>query len=282
MNHAPLRGEGTDSRVQVVSDPSPPIVVYTAVFAAYDYVPRPRWAGDGVDFICFTDDESAHLVREPWRKILIERGTAAPSMMNRQLKILGHPELQKYDASMYIDANIALRGDPRSFVRYALQECPMAVPAHPERNCVYDEAEACVTLGKLERSTLDAYLEALDQMQYPRNQGLGDNSIVIRRLADPAVQGLCSAWWRAVVAGPPRDQLHLLPSKRRLGSCLSLLNRDQAGVARLVLRLPHRDERRRLAHPFFAALASRFPTPAGIAMESLYVAYRRLRGLSYA
>ena len=82
-------------------------VVYTAVFGDYDYIASPRAKPDGWDFVCFTDGGTR--VPRPWRRVVVPMDEASPTYLNRRLKILGHPALEEYRRTLYVDGNIAIR-----------------------------------------------------------------------------------------------------------------------------------------------------------------------------
>jgi len=183
------------------------LVVYTALFGDYDDLIEPKEKFEGCDFICFTDQK--HLTSDVWEIRLIEECDLPPNMMNRKYKILPHLFLSEYEWSLYVDANIAIVGNPLELANKYLSKYDMAVPKHFARECVYDEARECVILGKTK------YEEAMCQMNkyknegFPAKFGLGENNIIYRRHNSEKIKKIMNEWWMEIKTQTQRDQLSL-------------------------------------------------------------------------
>ena len=252
---------------------APSLVVYTAVFGGYDFVPVPRLFRSlhrEVAFICFAD-ESTHVPRG-WTKVLVEPDQATPTLTSRKLKILGHPMLARYAYSLWIDGNVALDGDPRAFAEKVLAECPIAIPSHPSRTCVYDEIEVCVSAGKATQDEGDQQLRHLVGLDMPRNLGLTETNVIARRVGHEPLDALMRAWWLAVKRGPDRDQFHLEPLVWRMGCPLARVDRNELrGVVRF---FPHRrrsygSRRARVVARLLRLLADSYHTPVRPILERM-------------
>lgn len=67
----------------------------------------------------------------------------------RIIKICPHRYLKEYDISIWVDGNIKIKRSLIDFInQYDLEKCPLYVRVHPSRKCIYEEAEACIELGK--------------------------------------------------------------------------------------------------------------------------------------
>lgn len=187
------------------------IAVYTAVFGDYDFVPAPRRRrrNSAVDFICFVDREDQ--TQRGWRSVVVDPRElgGTPTLANRALKLFGHEALSGYEAVIYVDGNIAVIGDPTEFVDTFLGDCGLALPAHPQRSCVYDELAQCRKQYVIMAREFETHLRHLHALGVPRHLGLTENNIVARRVGDSEVHDALTEVGNAVQQGPRRDQLHM-------------------------------------------------------------------------
>ncbi|MEY2343406.1 DUF616 domain-containing protein [Proteus mirabilis] len=49
---------------------------------------------------------------------------------------------------MYVDGNISIIGDMTFIFDKYLKQHDIAIPKHPFRNCIYDEAHYCIKIKK--------------------------------------------------------------------------------------------------------------------------------------
>jgi hypothetical protein len=125
---------------QGVPEKSKKKVVYTALINNYDKLHEPEKVTKNWDYIYFSDNPQ--LSSKVWKIVHIEKNLNNPFLQNRQYKILYHKHLQDYELSIYIDANIIIKGNLNIFLTMHLKRNDtMALPYHYERNCIYKEAE---------------------------------------------------------------------------------------------------------------------------------------------
>lgn len=183
-------------------------VVYTCNFGAYDRL----WPVDSswnCSFVCFTDD--ANLSSSGWqvRHVSSERGDS-PAQLSRMYKLLPHRFLPGCNESLYIDSNVELLRDPCQLFQQYSQQIVYA-PAHLERDCAYAEAEVLLASGRLDstqRDLLRAQVARYAAAGFPRNAGLSENSVLLRRHSGEMEQ-LMDAWWQEFEQGCCRDQIGL-------------------------------------------------------------------------
>ena len=86
--------------------------VYRALIGGYEQLREEEVARDSdVPFICFTDDST--LRSKTWEVVHVApRVPFDSSRSARALKILGHPVLDDYDETLWIDNTVALRRPP--------------------------------------------------------------------------------------------------------------------------------------------------------------------------
>ncbi|MFC6733727.1 glycosyltransferase domain-containing protein [Haladaptatus sp. GCM10025893] len=184
------------------------IVVYTAIFEDYDYLHDPKVPNENIDYLCFTDNPS--LKSDIWSFVLYEDNAHSPNLKNRKVKILPHKFdiLQRYNYSVYIDGNIQITKDISELVdRYSCTK--FACPKHYLRDCVYEEARACIEGGKGNQRRIRRQIARYKKEGFPEHYGLSANSILFRNHNDTNVQALSEAWWKELQNESGRDQLSL-------------------------------------------------------------------------
>jgi len=182
-------------------------VVYTALFGNYDDLIDPKQDYEGCDFICFTDRKD--LKSDIWEIRIVEKIDLPLNMMNRKYKILPHLFLNEYEWSMYVDSNIKISSNPLYLAQKYLNEYDFVMPKHFARNCLYNEALECITLGKAN------YYQTTNQMKhyrtngFPKNYGLGENNILLRNHNQAKIVKIMNDWWQELNLRTQRDQLSL-------------------------------------------------------------------------
>lgn len=154
------------------------LTVYTAMFGAYDDLP-PVVVESGARFIAFTDARGDVSGWDVIHIPLLEDDE--PRMMARLFKALPHRVLRAADVWLWHDANVQLLVPPEQIVEAWLGDGDLAAPAHPSRDCAYDEALACVRKSKAPAEVLCAQTAAMEAVGYPHNAGLAETRVVIRR-----------------------------------------------------------------------------------------------------
>ncbi len=131
-----------------------------------------------------------------------------PSRRAKYCKIMAHKALPRNTQySMWVDGSIQLNQlDFKVLIDKYLKTSDIAVLKHPERDCIFKEAQAIIALKK------DDTITVLDQMirynDFPHNWGLGENGIILRRHSMVS-QWLNELWWEEILVGSKRDQLSL-------------------------------------------------------------------------
>jgi len=182
-------------------------VVYTALFGDYDDLVEPKEKYKGCDFICFTNNK--HFTSDIWQIRLIEECDLPPNMMNRRYKIFPHLYLSEYDWSLYVDTNIAITGNPLDLALKYLSKYDMALPRHFARNCIYKEAKECYILGKAKYSAIIKQINNYKHIGFPKNFGLSENGIILRKHNRENVIKIMNDWWKELNSFTKRDQLSL-------------------------------------------------------------------------
>lgn len=162
-----------------------------------------------VDFICFTDDQN--LAQLDWKilPIPLELNGLSKVKQQRVIKICPHKWLPKgYDASIWIDGSFQIVGDVMKFVsQYDLEKNPFYTRVHPHRNCIYEEAKACISLKKDQKEVIEEQVKRYQTEGYPEKIGMAETGILLRKYNDIKCQMLGNIWASEILRGSHRDQL---------------------------------------------------------------------------
>lgn len=186
------------------------IVVYTAITGSYDNLKQPKVVDPGIDYVCFTD--SIYGVRQNgiWRMQQIPKELQNLSSVKKQriVKICPHRYLKEYTTSIWVDGNFSIIGSIKSFVdQYDLNKTPLYVRVHPCRKCIYEEAKACIEMNKDRRSVIEDQISIYKKEGYPKNIGMVETGIMLRRHNDIKCQLVDNLWASELLKHSHRDQL---------------------------------------------------------------------------
>jgi len=175
------------------------IVVYTSVTGDKDTLMEDQET-KGANFVAFTDKRSdCWDVRKPYDKFKDNRRNS------RIAKIMPHLFFDtKY--SVYLDGNITLKVPAQQLIDEFLKDKDIAVFRHVGRDCVYDEAQACMALGKGDKYELAEQVRAYAQMGHEEHAGLCECGVIIRRHTE-RVATLNEKWWAHYCRFSDRDQM---------------------------------------------------------------------------
>jgi Protein of unknown function (DUF616) len=210
-------------------------VVYTAIFGDYDTLKWPAPQNESCDFICFTDAKMPSC-RHGWKFIRVRRNESVhPRMQAKRFKLLSHRIFpggrlawrydpfsmrRRVDLSIWIDASLHIKNSAFvSKMRDALGEADWAMFAHPDRDCIYEEARVSATMAKYFGLPIMSQVEAYGS-KVPHHGGLFACGVIVRR--EPAQEKIVRAnkiWWNENLKWTYQDQLSLPYILRTSGDC---------------------------------------------------------------
>lgn len=182
-------------------------VIYTCITGPYDCLDDPFIISPGYDYVCFTNDNA--IKSDIWdiRPIPKELDGLSEVKKQRCIKINPHKYLPEYELSIWVDGNVKLKKDANEFVDSKCKNGNVFIPSHPERNCIYEEMKACIKLKKDTEQNIAPQRKRYTEEGFPKNYGLVQSNIVIRRHNNPDCIKLMETWWEEVKNGSHRDQL---------------------------------------------------------------------------
>ncbi|QUW18562.1 glycosyltransferase domain-containing protein [Agrococcus sp. Marseille-Q4369] len=205
--------------------------VYTVLMGGYEQLNHDSARSDsGIDFVCLTDDPA---LRSPtWTVVPVEPALPAdPVRSQRMLKIVGHPALDEYEETLYVDNAVQLLGDAHSILDDWLGEHDLAMHAHSYRERVVDEFDEVLALRYDDGVRIHEQL-----MHYAATapEALADRPLwtaMLARRHTPAVAGAMRTWCDHVLRYSRRDQLSVTVALRSHGLHPRVIEADNFGSA---------------------------------------------------
>ncbi|MBS0231940.1 MAG: DUF616 domain-containing protein [Proteobacteria bacterium] len=182
-------------------------VIYTCMFGYSEpFADFPLELDENTDAICFTDDRT--LRSRTWRFQIMNPWRFGPVRTSKMVKILAHDFVGPYGESLYIDNRVEPKVPIAQIFSYLDATAdPMMTFRHPQRTCVYDEADVVVEHGIDKAEVVSAQMRKYRCEEFPQNAGLIAGSMLLRRHNDPAVVSVMKAWFEEVRRHSYRDQL---------------------------------------------------------------------------
>ncbi len=181
--------------------------VYTVLVGGFDALLSPVQFEPELDYFAFTDGEQ--VIPKPWQSKPLASRQRNPRMTARWHKLHPHRLLADYEESLYVDANVLIKDRIVPLFARALREAPLALFRHPDRDCVYEEAETVKRLRYDDSAIVDAQMAFYRAHGLAPRAGLHFGGIQFRRHNDPKLIPLLEDWWRELKIFSHRDQLSL-------------------------------------------------------------------------
>lgn len=180
-------------------------VIYTAITGNYDNLKEPKLISENFDYVCFTDN--SNLKSKVWKIIQIDYYKNDLVKTARRYKILPHLYFSDYEYSIWIDGGFKIVGDIDEFIDTKMGNQNMMYFKHRVRNCIYDESKKCIDCKKDKESIIRSQMKKYKLEGYPRNEGLIESGVIVRKHNDTHVIKLMEDWWAEVDKFSKRDQL---------------------------------------------------------------------------
>lgn len=184
------------------------ICVYTCITGDYDNVCELPFIEEGIDYYLFTNNKKINSTT--WKIVYIEDKKLDNVRLARKIKILGFPGvLDNYDISIWIDGNVTIKRKIEDFLNEQcnLNDYAMVGFKHSVRNCIYEEATMCVRYHKANKEVIEKQIKALEKEGYPKNNGLIESTILVRKVHDEKVKDTMKVWFEWIENYSSRDQL---------------------------------------------------------------------------
>ena len=123
----------------------------------------------------------------------------------------------RYETSIYIDANAVIYGEITQLTRYLADGKSLAVSRHSVRKTIKEEIDACIKLGKVDGTQAREQYKRYLREGFQEDQPLLECGILVRKHKNRNLQLLMQNWFNEFENGIRRDQLSLPPCISRLG-----------------------------------------------------------------
>lgn len=184
-------------------------ICYTAIFGTIGDQLHTPVAAEGVRYVAFVEPAVAKQRSLHGWELLPPRWERPDKRRQaRQHKCLAHELFPLADYTLWVDGCLTPMESLQSMAEYLLNDHDLATFEHAERNCVYQELEACIRLRKDIPELMRKQVARYRSEQYPYNNGLAETTAVLRRNT-PQITELNKAWWQEIREGSVRDQLSL-------------------------------------------------------------------------
>lgn len=177
------------------------------------------------DYILFTDNPELKVSApyrvvvvptidpEPFEGIIMRRASAsaAGTVCNRVLKMLGPELLPQYDVSMYIDVQLDPSDDENELLRAVSSRRPIALHRHRSRKNIHEEIFHLVRQGVITREWGDRYLAAVNVTRPGSvlSDPLTENGVLVRKHGSTRLRSAMRMWLSSFIFIISRDQVHL-------------------------------------------------------------------------
>ena len=189
------------------------IAIYTCIpDNHYDKLIEPKCINPNIDYICFTNN--IYPLNSTWKiyNLPNEIISFPSNKINRYIKFFPNKlkELEKYDYTIYIDANSIILNDFKNIIEIINNtQRAFYLQPHGKRNNVNDEAQEVMRIHKDHPLKVIKTLRKFREDKFPDNLGLTNNNILIRKNHNDELNTLMELWWKFINEFSSRDQLGL-------------------------------------------------------------------------
>jgi len=186
------------------------ITVFTAIFGNYE-IPRTPKIYPNIRYVLFSDRKYNI---NGW-EVRVVPTIGSPAKASRHYKILSTKYLPDAEITVWHGGWLRLINDPMIAVNY-LNRHDIAMEPHLERKCTYQEARACISMGKANKDIANKQMAFYRKDGFPANYGLTSAFLIVRKNTD-RIRQLEELWWEQVEKFTNRDQLSLMYCMWKLG-----------------------------------------------------------------
>jgi hypothetical protein len=182
------------------------LVIYTSFTGDYDTLKDPEFIDENCDYVCFSDN--SNLSSNIWEIRKIEESNLDNNRKAKKYKVLPHKYFPEYKYSFWIDGSFKIKGNIREYI-YKYINSSMLCVIHPERDCIYDEAESSKYFPRYSDLIISKQIENYRINQMPLNVGLPVLGAIFRQHNDTEIIKLMEMWWEEIITYTNQDQLSL-------------------------------------------------------------------------
>lgn len=192
--------------------PPSDIVIYTAITNNYDEL-KENQIQDDIQHVAFLENPKESGI---WENREVFKEFKEPNRNAKIHKVLSHVYFPEKEYSLWIDGSITLNCSIKKIIETYMGENDMLIFKHPERSCLYKEAEVCIK-HKLDNPDLIVRQVLKYRNEgYPEDNGLCEATILLRRHTERTKE-FNELWWKEIKKGSKRDQISFNYVAHRVG-----------------------------------------------------------------
>ncbi len=180
-------------------------VVYTAIMGEYDYLKLPLNVDNDLTYVCFTNNYK--LKSDIWHMEYIKDKSLDNIHFARKIKIKPYLYLKDYEVSIWVDGKFSIHNDLKKYVEKYGRDKPVLCFPHHVRECIYDEAVACMWFHKGVKEKITHQVSDYYKAGYPFKNGLYETGCMVRRHDDEFVKKIMEQWYEQIENYSYRDQI---------------------------------------------------------------------------
>lgn len=189
-------------KIERISIPKEQVVVYTAITNSYDALKEDH-NNSNARFVAFLDYEAKSKV---WEIEKVNNTFKDPNRNAKIHKILPHRYFPNVEYSLWIDGNVKLLVPVQELINTYLQDTDLAIFRHPDRNCLYKEAETCISRRLDDETIIREQMQRYKSKCFPLHAGLVEATVILRRHTKK-INEFNELWWKEILEGSRRDQI---------------------------------------------------------------------------
>jgi O-antigen biosynthesis protein len=207
-------GENTIEQLQTyqeLDNSKKKYAVVSALYGSSDQLMLPLAIRNDFDYFCFSDQKiNTHSL---WKLCKSPYYHSEPARIARYIKMHLNSLFSEYDAVIWCDANIRFDNSVYTiFDDFMSSDFDASFIKHPHRDCIYEEANACMKLGKDNSSIIQSQMQRYKNENIKENIGMFETGLYFIKPKNKNVNEFYNAWWKEIVIGSRRDQLSVVPA----------------------------------------------------------------------
>lgn len=189
--------------------------IITYITGNYDNLIEPIVITPDWDYICITDNP--RLKSKNWNVKQIDENDKQISCLKRRASSIVMQYYKyipnTYDVCMIIDANMEITGNLNIFLdefNFDHTHIDLMLGQHPNRDCIYKEAEEIIKLKKDDPTAIRKHVTFLKKDAYPKNNGLCESGVLVMSRNSEKCLKFLKQWYSDYKRLPSkRDQMSL-------------------------------------------------------------------------
>lgn len=189
--------------------PNSKIAVYTSIFGNSDVLHEPLFRSEKCDYFAITDQEIPQ--NSTWKELDCSHILGFNKYDNyhkaKFCKLFPHVLFPDYDYSIWVDGNAQIVADLYPLIDKLDDNHVMGSFENPLHDCIYTEKNYIIYIDAADTNTIENQIKTYKKAGFPKNFGMREFSILMRKHSDKKLQNLMTQWWEHCNKYTMRDQI---------------------------------------------------------------------------